>query len=59
MGSGGGTAAHTIIMVTDTEAVEVQGGGGWYTYAMKRRAITWHQQNNLPNFNVNYLYRKG
>lgn len=59
MGSGGGTAAHTIIMVTDTEAVEAQGGGGWYTYAMKRRPITWHQQNNLPTFNVNYLYRKG
>ena len=46
-------------MVTDTEAVEVQGGAGWYTYAMKRRPITWHQQWNLPDFDVNYLYRKG
>lgn len=59
MGSGGGTGAHTIIMVTDTEAAEVQGGDGWYTYAMKRRPITWHQQWNLPYFDVNYLYRKG
>lgn len=59
MGSGGGTGAHTIIMVTDTEAVEVQGGDGWYTYAMARRPITWHQTYNLPYFDVNYLYRKG
>lgn len=59
MGSGGGTGAHTIIMCNDNEAVEVQGGNGWYTYAMAKRPISWHIQYNLPYFDINYLYRKG
>lgn len=59
MGSGGGTAGHTITLLNDNETVEVQGGDGWYTYAMAKRTIDWHRTYNFPYFDINYLYRRG
>lgn len=58
MGTGSGAKAHTIICYDDNgNFVEVTGGDGYYTYAMRNRPYTWHRQWNLPYFNKNFLFR--